>query len=141
MRYDTPRLVVEAGKPIEVVFENPDTMPHNFVIVRPGTREKVGMAAATMKPDDLDQRGRAFIPKTDDVLAATKLVEPGTKAMLKFTAPTEPGDYEYVCTFPGHYMIMWGKLAVVKDIDAYLQANPVSAQASSAGAVEHHHNH
>jgi azurin len=40
------------------------------------------------------------------------------------TAPAEPGDYEYVCTFPGHYVIMWGKLVVTKDVDAYLQANP-----------------
>ena len=39
-------------------------------------------------------------------------------------APAEPGDYEYVCTFPGHYVIMWGKLVVTKDVDAYLQANP-----------------
>ena len=30
MRYDTPRLVVEAGKPFEVIFENVDLMPHNM---------------------------------------------------------------------------------------------------------------
>jgi glucose/arabinose dehydrogenase/azurin/lysophospholipase L1-like esterase len=139
MRYDTPRLVVEAGKPFEVIFENPDTMPHNFVIIKPGTREKVGMAAATMKPDDLDKKGRAFIPKTSDILDATKLVEPETKETLKFTAPQEEGDYEYVCTFPGHFMVMWGKLAVVKDVDAYLQANPVAAQPTAGAAAGHLH--
>ena len=42
MRYDTPRLVVEAGKPFEVIFQNGDFMPHNFVVVNPGTRPKVG---------------------------------------------------------------------------------------------------
>jgi azurin/glucose/arabinose dehydrogenase len=141
MRYDTPRLVVEAGKPFEVVFENPDTMPHNFVIVKPGSREKIGLAAATMKPDELDKQGRAFVPKNDAVLAATKLVESGQKETLKFTAPNEPGDYEYVCTFPGHFMIMWGKLAVVKDVDAYLQANPVAAQAGGGAAAGHVHQH
>jgi azurin len=141
MRYDTPRLVVEAGKPFEVVFENPDTMPHNFVIVKPGSREKVGLAASTMKPDDLDKQGRAFVPKSSDILAATKLVEPGQKETLKFTAPNEAGDYEYVCTFPGHFMVMWGKLAVVKDVDAYLQANPVAVQTAPGvvGGQEHKH--
>jgi azurin len=141
MRYDTPRLVVEAGKPVEVVFENPDTMPHNFVIVKPGTREKTGLAAATMKPDALDKQGRAFIPTSPDILAATKLVESGQKETLKFTAPNEEGDYEYVCTFPGHFTIMWGKLAVVKDIDAYLQANPVAAQPATGGVPGHVHQH
>jgi glucose/arabinose dehydrogenase/azurin len=139
MRYDTPRLVVEAGKPFEVVFENPDTMPHNFVIVKPGTREKVGLAAATMKPDDLDKQGRAFVPKSNDVLAGTKLVEAGQKETLKFTAPKEEGDYEYVCTFPGHFMVMWGKLAVVKDVDAYLQANPIASQPAPGAAPGHVH--
>ena len=38
--------------------------------------------------------------------------------------PKEPGEYEFVCTYPGHYLIMWGKLIVTKDVDAYLQANP-----------------
>jgi azurin len=141
MRYDTPRLVVEAGKPFEVVFDNPDTMPHNFVIVKPGTREKIGMAAATMKPDALDKQQRAFVPNSPDVLAATKLVEPGQKETLKFTAPNEEGDYEYVCTFPGHFTIMWGKLAVVKDVDAYLQANPVAAVPGASGNPGHVHKH
>jgi hypothetical protein len=43
MRYDTPRLVVTAGQPFEIRFENVDFMPHNLVLVRPGTREKVGL--------------------------------------------------------------------------------------------------
>ena len=43
------------------------------------------------------------------------------------TAPAEPGDYEYVCTFPGHWTIMNGLLVVTKDIEAYLKANPTAA--------------
>ena len=58
MRYDTTRLVVEAGKPFEVIIENDDFMPHNFVIVKPGTREKVGTAAMTMPPTKLDEGSR-----------------------------------------------------------------------------------
>jgi len=79
MRYDTPRLVVEAGKPFEVILENMDAMGHNFVIVKPGTKEKVGTASATMTPDKLDGQGRAYMPNSSDILAATKLVEPGQR--------------------------------------------------------------
>src|SRR5439155_24190110 len=50
MRYDTTRLVVEASKPFEIIFENLDMMPHNIVIVQPGAR-----------PNDDDEIGRAHV--------------------------------------------------------------------------------
>ena len=124
MRYDTPRLVVEAGKPFEIILQNMDTMAHNLVVVKPGTKEKVGTASATMTPDKLDAQGRAFLPASPDILAATKLIDPDQKQSLKLTAPTEEGEYEYVCTVPGHFAIMNGKLIVTKDVDAYLAARP-----------------
>jgi azurin/lysophospholipase L1-like esterase len=138
MRYDLTRIVVEAGKSIEIILENGDTMPHNLVIVKPGTREKVGMASSTMTPDKLDKQGRAYIPKSDDVLAATKSLEPGQKETLKWSAPKEEGEYEYVCTLPGHYVLMWGKLIVTKDVDAYLAAHPTSTAGSPGGAPHNH---
>lgn len=140
MSYDTTRIVVEAGKPFEIILVNVDTMPHNLAVVNPGTREKVGTAASTMTPDKLDKEGRAFIPKSTDILAATKTLEPGQKETLKMTAPTKEGEYEYVCTFPGHFAIMWGKLIVTKDVDAYLAANPQGTTAATSGAA-HDHKH
>ena len=137
MRYDTPRLVVEAGKPFEVIIENDDFMPHNLVFVLPGTREKIGNLAALMKPDELDGRGRAFVPTTPDVLSATKLLEAGQKVTLSLTAPNNEGTYEYVCTFPGHWQLMWGQLIVTKDVDAYLQANPVAQLPAATGQNGH----
>jgi glucose/arabinose dehydrogenase/azurin len=136
MRYDTPRLVVEAGQPFEIRFENVDFMPHNVVIVRPGTREKVGLASAKMKPDELDSEGRAFIPESSDILAATKLIETHEKTALKLTAPTEEGDYEYFCTYPGHYLIMWGQLIVTRNVDTYLEKHPQPTLPSPAAKNE-----
>jgi glucose/arabinose dehydrogenase/azurin len=124
MRYDTPRLVVTAGQPFEIRFENVDFMPHNLVLVRPGAREKVGLASAKMKPDELDGEGRAFLPESPDILAATKLIEPHQKTALKLTAPTEEGACEYFCTYPGHYLIMWGQLIVTRNVDDYLRTHP-----------------
>jgi len=139
MRYDTPRLVVEPGKPFEVIFENDDFMPHNIVFVKPGTREKVAKAAERMKPEEDDGRGRAYVPKTTDVYAASKLLEPGQRASITLTAPNEEGVYEYVCTYPGHWMVMWGQLILTRDVDGYLQNNPVPVQTTQASSSEHNH--
>ncbi len=114
LRYDTARIEVRAGKPFEIVFENDDVMPHNLVIVPPGKHTDIGTAAMTMTPDKLDKKGRAYLPAAfeQEVLAATMLLEPGQKETLKLRAPGKPGEYEFVCTFPGHALIMWGVLSV-----------------------------
>lgn len=137
MRYDNTRIVVEAGKPFEIILENGDTMPHNLVIVKPGQHEKIGTAASTMTPDKLDKQGRGYIPKDweKEIFGATKVIEPGQKETIKVTAPKEEGEYEYVCTMPGHFAIMWGKLIVTKDVDAALAAN---SPAAPAGAPHGH---
>ncbi len=132
MRYDVPRMVVEPGKPFEIILENDDFMPHNLVIVQPGTREAVAVLAESMKPDQFDNRGRSYVPSHGDVLAGTRLLEAGQRQTLRVTAPTAPGEYEYVCTFPGHWTLMWGTLVVTPDVDGYLAAHPV---AQAAGTV------
>ena len=124
MRYDTPRLIVAPNQPVEIRFENHDFMPHNLVVVKPGARERVGQATAHMRPDELDDEGRAYIADTGDILAATRLLDPGQKAVLKFTTPATEGEYEYLCTFPGHYQIMRGQLIVTGDAGKYVMAHP-----------------
>jgi azurin/glucose/arabinose dehydrogenase len=125
LHYDTNRLVVEAGKPFQVIFENPDAMPHNLVFVQPGTAQAVAEAVQTQAPDKLDGQGRAYLPNNDSrILGATRLIEAGGKETLDLTAPEQEGSYEFVCTFPGHWSIMRGKLIVTKDVDAYLKSNP-----------------
>lgn len=138
MRFDVPRIVVEAGKPFELIFENTDFMPHNLVVMKPGAREKLGPRVERMKPDTLDSKGRAYVPNSSDILDATKLLEPGQRATLKLRAPDSEGNHEYVCTFPGHWQVMWGQLVVTKDVEAYLAKNPVAAKPEAAG---HKHGH
>jgi glucose/arabinose dehydrogenase/plastocyanin len=140
MRYDTPRLIVEAGKPFEITFENTDLMPHNLSVLKPGARERIGKKAMTMKPDQLDKSGRAYMPDDPDILGATKLLENGQRETLKLTALETEGDYDYVCTYPDHWQSMWGRLVVTKDIDAYLRKSPdvpTPATAPAVGAHEH----
>lgn len=127
MLYDKRLIVVEAGKPVEFVFQNDDVMPHNLVIGAPGALEEIGLAAEKMPPEP-DARGLTYVPDSPKVLQATKLLQLGEKAKLSFTAPTEPGDYCYVCTFPGHWRRMFGTLAVVNDVEAYLASHPEPAE-------------
>lgn len=139
MRFDTPRIVVETGKSAEITFENVDFMPHNLVIVRPNTREKIGEMSAMMKPDQLDGRGRAYVPENAAIIAATKLLETNQRQTLSITAPNEEGECEFVCTFPGHYQLMWGKMIVTRDVDAYLAAHPEAPAVGAGAASGHHH--
>jgi azurin len=113
LHFDTAEIAVEPGKPFEVIFENPDQMPHNLVFVQPGTLQAVATSVQAQAPDKLDKQGRAYVPENDSrVLGATKLVESGQKETLHLTAPTKEGVYEFVCTFPGHWAVMQGKLVV-----------------------------
>ncbi|MEM8966707.1 MAG: plastocyanin/azurin family copper-binding protein, partial [Bacteroidota bacterium] len=54
---------------------------------------------------------RAYVPMMDEVLFHTCILQPETSESIYFVAPPA-GDYEYVCTFPGHYKVMRGKMLV-----------------------------
>jgi len=99
-------------------------MPHNFVIVQPGALEEVGLLSEA-NAQDPKFAVRQFVPLSDKVLAASRLMQPRDSQRLSFTAPTQPGVYPYVCTYPGHWRRMYGALYVVEDLDAY-EANPDS---------------
>lgn len=121
MLYDQTLIVVEAGKPVEIILQNNDAMPHNLVITTPGALEEIGMAAEKMPPTP-DAQGRLYVPDSASVLHATAMADPGQTVRVAFEAPDTPGDYSYVCTFPGHWRRMFGIMAVVADVEAYLAA-------------------
>jgi glucose/arabinose dehydrogenase/azurin len=111
MAFDKKSITVPAGRAITLVFENPDLMPHNVVIVKPGTAEKVGEAADAMASLK-DGFEKNFIPASSDVLFATPLVNSGKSFRLDFKAPGVAGDYPFICSFPGHWRVMQGVLTV-----------------------------
>jgi putative heme-binding domain-containing protein len=65
---------------------------------------------------------RHYIPKSDKVLLGSRLLQTGQTQALSFNAPTKPGVYPYVCTYPGHWRRMYGTLYVVASLEEY-QAN------------------
>ncbi|MBK1438712.1 ThuA domain-containing protein [Parapedobacter sp. ISTM3] len=113
MKYDVTNFTAKAGQTLKIIFENPDHMQHNLLVLKPGTLDRVGQAA-----DDLAKQPNGvelqYIPNTPDVLFSTPLVNPEERYELTFTVPTTPGDYPYVCTFPGHWRIMQGVMRVTR---------------------------
>jgi len=109
MKYDTTELTVKAGKKIKLTFANPDYLPHNIVLVQPGKLEAVAQAAIAMGAEGFKA---GFVPKSDDIIWGSKLIDHGKEQVIEFTAPSKPGDYPYVCTFPGHHILMRGVLTV-----------------------------
>ncbi|MDA1232810.1 MAG: PA14 domain-containing protein, partial [Planctomycetota bacterium] len=118
MIYDRETIAVQAGRPVEFRLTNTDNMPHNFTVVLPGFMAEVGeLAEATGR--DADAAARNFIPKSDKILVASKIVQPEQTDSIFFEVPKEPGIYPYVCTYPGHWRRMYGALYVVADLPAY----------------------
>jgi len=87
-------------------------MQHNLVISKQGTLKAVGEAADKLAshPKGAEMQ---YVPDIPEILFSTKLVDPQGSAKLNFIAPGKPGDYPFVCTFPGHWSIMNGIMKVV----------------------------
>jgi azurin len=109
MKFDKTMLMVKAGAKVHVVVKSTatmPTMPHNWVLVKPGTEAQVALDGLNKAPD-----AGYVAPADASVLAFTPLAGPGGTAEVTFTAPAA-GKYPYICTVPGHYITMKGVLMV-----------------------------
>lgn len=111
LQYSVTDMTIKAGTKVRWIFSNQDDMPHNCLIVMPGTANDVGEAALAMGVKGMSAQ---YIPATNKVLYHTKLMQPGTSEAIFFVAPEVPGVYQYVCTYPGHYSVMQGVIRVVE---------------------------
>ena len=110
LKFDKTTLEINAGAKIKLTVTNTDDMPHNLVIVQPGKADEVGMAAMNL---GLDGESNHYVPESNEVIAHTNLIPPTSVETIYFKAPTKPGYYEFVCTFPGHHISMRGTLKVL----------------------------
>jgi len=115
MQFDIKTFQAKPGESIRLTLNNVGSIPkiamgHNWVLLKKGTD------AIAFGQKVLASGGSATnpLPKSllGDVLAHTKLLGPGESETISFTAPTIAGDYEYVCTFPGHFAMMRGSMEV-----------------------------
>jgi putative heme-binding domain-containing protein len=113
LTYSPRVLSARAGEAIRLVFHNPDVVPHNWVLVRPGTLAVVGDLANKIIADP-EALARQYVPRSEAVIAYTDLVPPGGEFSIYLQTPERPGRYPFLCTFPGHWMVMNGQLVVEK---------------------------
>jgi len=111
LQFAPRELRVAAGARVRLVFENPDLMIHNLVLIAPGAEEEIGALADQLAADPNGQ-ARGYVPDSPKILQATPLVGPQARAELVFEAPSTPGHYPFLCTFPGHWRLMKGVLIV-----------------------------
>ncbi|MEZ5384065.1 MAG: plastocyanin/azurin family copper-binding protein [Prosthecobacter sp.] len=116
--YDQTELTVKAGQKVKLTLNNTGSIapqPHNFLLLKPGKLDAVGALANAMLADPQGM-AKSYIPDAakPDILANTKLVQPNQSETIEFTAPAEAGDYPYICTFPGHWLLMRGVMHVTQ---------------------------
>lgn len=111
MAFDRTRVAVAAGQTVELTFVNRSrSLRHNWILVDGGQEvAQVVYEAALAAGVDND-----FQPLDQtQVLAHTQSLDPGEPETISFVAPAAPGEYVYLCTVPGHYLVgMKGVLAV-----------------------------
>ncbi|MGA2449004.1 MAG: plastocyanin/azurin family copper-binding protein [Polyangiaceae bacterium] len=109
MTYDKIAMTAPTGAEVHLTLKNNATMatlPHNWALVKPGTEASV--AAAGLK---VGERAGYLDASDSNVLVHSPMAKPGESVETTFVAP-EPGKYPYICTVPGHYMMMKGVLTV-----------------------------
>ena len=111
MRFDVRKINVSSGQKVRVTLTHTGKldkriMGHNVVFLKNGVKPSAfAVKAAASKNND-------YIPEgTTEVIAHTKMIGGGETTVIEFVAP-EAGTYTYICSFPGHYAMMKGKLIV-----------------------------
>ena len=105
LKFSKESITVAPGEKVTIKLVNKTQLPasamsHNLLLLTADAdAKKVDQAAASAGKEN------AYVPESmsDQIIAHTGLVAGGESESITFTAPEEPGDYEYICTFPGHF--------------------------------------
>jgi len=111
LQFVQKQLVAKAGEKLTIRFKNPDVVPHNWLLAKPGSLQKLGEKCNLMITDPQGM-AKHYVPDSDDVIAYTDMTNPKSEFVIHLTAPKDKGDYPYLCTFPGHWMVMNGVMKV-----------------------------
>ncbi len=114
MKYSLTHIDAKPGEELKVILTNignqpKEVMGHNWTLLKKGSDVAAFDAAAAMA------KATDYIPESlqGEIIAHTALTGPHKSEEVTFKAPTEPGDYPFLCTFPAHYQVgMKGTLTV-----------------------------
>lgn len=106
MRFDVTAFEVTPGQKVSVTLKNVGTTPkfsmgHNFILL--DRTVNTGNVMAFLDKASTEAAHDYVPPDSKAVLAHTKLLGPGESDTVTFNAPYVPGEYLYLCSFPGHY--------------------------------------
>lgn len=111
MAFNKKVLHATAGQTIEIKLANKDEMPHNLVVLSPGSLNDFGaMVDAFTKTPEAEKMG--YVPKSRYVLGTIRMLAPKESGSIVIALPNIPGRYPFVCTFPGHWQMMQGVIIV-----------------------------
>jgi len=107
MRFDITAFDASPGQKVSVTITNIGTTPkfsmgHNFVLLN-RTIDTGNVQASFLDKASMEASHDYVPPGDKNVLAHSKLLGPGESEVVTFNAPYIPGEYLYVCSFPGHY--------------------------------------
>jgi azurin len=114
MKFDVTKITAKPGEEIRIVLTTvsklpPAAMSHNVVILKKDTDVEAFANASARAKDN----GYIAPDKADQIIAGTSLAGGGETVEVTFTVPKETGEYDYICTFPGHFLAgMKGTLTV-----------------------------
>ena len=103
MKFDVPNITVKEGSKVKITLINEGIDPamlHNIVFINYGSRKEIATQA-------IESASTKYIPNNSNVIAGSDLAKPGETVVLEFNAPKR-GNYEFLCTYPGHAEIMRG---------------------------------
>lgn len=114
MRFDVTQISARPGESLRVRLTVTGSIPkvamgHNFVLLARDANPSAFVAAAATA------QATGYIPAKlkANILASTSLAGPRETVEVTFKAPTQPGKYVFLCSFPGHYSSgMTGTLTV-----------------------------
>lgn len=112
MEFNKDRLTVKSGQIVVLTLKHvgelqENAMGHNWVLLHKGADK------AAFAQDAMNAKENEYIPegRIEDIIAYTEMLGGGEFTSITFEAP-QKGIYDYICSFPGHYMKMKGKFIV-----------------------------
>lgn len=117
LKFSVERITAKPGESVTVKLTTDTAMPaqamsHNWVLLT-AKADPQAFSNAAMTARDND-----YIPadKSGQIIAHTEMLAGGKSDTVTFKAPSKPGEYPYICTFPGHFAAgMKGTLIVKGD--------------------------
>ncbi len=116
MQYTVREFTVEAGQAVELTLVHEgrlaaQVMGHNVVILQPGEDYMAFGGQVMIEGGSMDND---YLPESmrEQVIAYTRMIGGGETDTISFTAPETPGEYPFLCTFPGHFGAMNGIMIV-----------------------------